>query len=217
MLSGVIAARPDQPDWRWRRAIALVDAAKLLPDSARTTADSLLAQAVAEAREAVRLAPDLAHAHFAVALALGQAGLSHGARDRVRDAATIREAALRALALDPDHDGAWHVLGRWHADIRRLSGVERFVARRILGGATFGDATWEGAIRALEQAVALRPDWIFHRLDLALVLRDAGRSPEALPHLEAIPSLPIRDAADGRYRAQAGDLLRQLRQPDRRG
>jgi len=46
-------------------------------------------------------------------------------RDRIRDAEAIRTAALRALELDPGHDGAWHVLGRWHAEImRRFESLE---------------------------------------------------------------------------------------------
>ncbi|MEK6597802.1 MAG: hypothetical protein AABY91_05675 [Gemmatimonadota bacterium] len=210
-LIRLVTDEPDRAEWRWRLAMALVDAGKVLPDRQRPERDSIYARAVSAAWEAIRLAPDGAQGHFALAAALGRATLTRGIRDRIRDAEAIRTAALRALELDPGHDGAWHVLGRWHAEIMRLSGLERFIARRILGGGILGEASWDQAVHGLDQAVALRPDWIYHRLDLAEVLIKAGRPEAARPHLEAIAGLAPVDPLDPEYRATAAELLRKLR------
>lgn len=187
-----------------------MDQAKVLPDERRVERDSLYALAVAAARDAIRLDPAGAQGHFALGAALGRASLTRGSRDRVRDAGTIRTALLQALAIDPTHDGAWHAVGRWHAEVMRLSGLSRFMARNILGGAVLGEASWDRAIRALGQAVSLRPEWIHHRLELAEVLIDAGRPASAVPHLEVIPRLASIDMLDDEYRSRAAELLRDI-------
>ena len=60
-----------------------------------------------------------------------------GKKERIRRAKIIRSEALRTLALDPSHDGAYHVLGRWNAEIMRLSGLSRFFAKHFLGARVF--------------------------------------------------------------------------------
>ena len=195
----------------WRAAIALVDIGKATPDDRKDRVrDSLYLVAEAYAQRAVRLAPRDANAHFALANALGKASLTKGKKERVRYALEIRDAAVQSLALDPRHDGSWHVLGRWHAEIERLSNVEEFFAKKFLGAKAFGEASYEEAARHLEQAVAIRPDYIFHRLDLAEVYVDMKRYADARGELDAIATLPTLDAMDPEYRRQAGALRSRI-------
>ena len=84
-------------------------------------------------------------------------------RERVKYAADIRTAAMDAIRLDPGHAGALHVLGIWNAEIMRLNGMARFVARNFLGGKVFEQASWAEARRNLELAVANDPGRITHR------------------------------------------------------
>jgi len=54
-------------------------------------------------------------ANFALAAAIGRASLTMGKKERIRRAAVIRDEALRTIAIDPRHDGAyqsWPVNGR---------------------------------------------------------------------------------------------------------
>ena len=97
----------------------------------------------------------------------------------MRLAVEVREAALEALALDSANAGAHHVLGVWHAEVRRLSGVERWLARRLLGGAIFEEASWEAAEGHLLTSVALDPGGLIHHQDLAKLYLDRGRTEEA--------------------------------------
>ncbi len=195
----------------WRAAIAGSDVALPLTRKAeRARRDSVLARAQVFARRAVRLAPDDPQALFALGLVLGNTALTRGTRERVRMAAEIRSLALQAVAADSNHDGAQHLLGRWNYEVMKLSGLERFIAKSILGGGVFGQASWEEARRRLERAVALDPARIYHRLDLARVLVARKEKTAGLSELRRIIELPDRVAADTTYRREASELLAKL-------
>ena len=195
----------------WRAALALIDLGKQSPDDhADPARDSLYARAERLARRAVQARPDDAQGHFVLANAVGRASLTKSKKERVRRATEIRSEALRAIELDASHDGAYHVLGRWNAEIMRLSGVARFFAKRFLGGAVFDQASWASAVSNMEKAVELNPTQIYHRLDLATVYADVGRYADARAQLERVASLPERDVMDAEYKREAAALLRKL-------
>jgi tetratricopeptide (TPR) repeat protein len=195
----------------WRAALALVDICKQIPAEVKDPVrDSLYAVAERYARRAVRLAPDLANGRFALAMALGESALTKSIREQVNHAIEIRTEGLRALELDPAHDGAMHVLGRWHAEIKRHAGIELFFAKRFLGGKVFDEASWPEAVRLLEAAVAWRPSFIFHRFDLALVYVDLKRYSDARGQLAVIPTLPTQDVLDPLYRIQSAQLRARI-------
>lgn len=195
----------------WRAAIARSDmAGGLIGGSERGRRDSLLARAERDARRATTLAPSNARALFALGMVLGNSALTRGIKQRVRLAVEIRDLALRALAADSTHDGAHHLLGRWHYEVKRLSGLQRFVARTFLGGGVMASASWAEAREHLARAVALDPTRIYHRLDLARVELATEDLAAARAELEAIALLPARVAADATNRREAAELLRKL-------
>jgi tetratricopeptide (TPR) repeat protein len=211
------AARLDSTNYEanWRAALALIDVGAETPDSVKSPArDSMYALAETYARRAVALRPDDADGHFVLADAIGRASLTKGKKERVERAREIRDEALKAIQLNPGHDGAYHILGRWNAEIMRLSGVQRFVAKNFLGGAIFNQASWNGAVANLERAVELDPQRIFHRLDLALVYIDVKRYPEAQIQLRRIAALPPTDPGDPGYKRQAAALLADITAQD---
>ncbi len=206
-----LALDPADYDANWRAAFALLDQGELIPDSVRgSERDSLFARAEVLARRAVAADSMGSEGHFAVAATVGRAALTMGRKERIRRAKIVREEALRTLALDPAHDGAYHVLGRWNAEIMRLSGFSRFFAKRFLGAGIFGQASWERAIENLQKAVELDPGRIYHRLELARVYADRKRYQEARDQLERISSLPDRELLDPLYRERALELQRKI-------
>lgn len=211
LFEGVLQGNPGSYEANWRLAHVLVDQGKVVPDSvASAPRDSLYRMAVSYARRAVTANPDGADGHFILAASLGRSSLTQDTRARVRSAIEIRSEALRALAIDPAHAGAYHVLGRWHAEIRRLSSVERFVARSFLGGGVLKEASWEEAERNLRLAVQHGPRRIYHRLDLARILIDRDKLTEAREQLEAIAMMPLDEPMDTQYQEDARMLLRRL-------
>jgi len=201
----------------WRAAFALLNIGKRIPDEEKSRwRDSLYSEAEQLARRAVELENLDPQGHYVLALATGRTSLTKDVRERVMQARNIRVEALKTLELDPEHDGAYHVLGRWHWEIMRLSGFERFWAKNVFGAKFFSLASWDGAIDNLERAVKFNPTYIYHRLKLAELLVERKRYAEAATQLEIIPTLPTTDYMDPSYRAEAAALLAGLDSPERR-
>jgi FimV-like protein len=164
------------------------------------------------AQLAVRADSTSAEAWFHLARALGRTALSVGVRDRVRYAVDVRKYAMNALAINPDHAGALHVLGMWNAEVKRLNGFELFFARRFLGGGVMGQANWQDAVSYLERAVAVDPDRLVHRLDLAGIYADVGEKEKARASLESVIAATTRtDFNDVLYKRQAEERLKRIR------
>jgi tetratricopeptide (TPR) repeat protein len=188
----------------WRASIVLLDQGEQIPDSVRSSRrDSLYTEAETLAHRAVAADSMGADGHFALAAAVGRASLTMGKKERIRSAPIIRDEALRTIALNPRHDGAYHILGRWNAEIMRLSGLSRFLAKSLLGAGIFREASWEGAVSNMEQAVALDPGRLYHRLELAQIYVDRKRYPEARTQIQEIEGLPDREIMDSVYRREA--------------
>ena len=183
-----------------RAVLAAVDSGQFAAPERRTR---LYAVAQRLADSAVKVAPRSADAHAVRAIALGRTALALGPSDRTRYAVEVRREALAALTLDPDHAGALHVLGMWHAEVLRLNPVARLAARTLLGGAVFAEADWAVAQRSLERAVALEPTRITHRLDLAGILADRGDAAGARTQYAWILAATPREYNDAQYQRLA--------------
>jgi len=210
-LAAALEREPGSYEANWRMAVTLMNLGALASDPAvHARRDSLYAAAETYARRAIAAKGDGADGHFALAAALGRTALTRSTHDRIQLAGEIRAEALRAIALDPRHDGAYHVLGRWNAEVERLSGFDRFMARHFLGGAVLGSASWDNAERYLRLAVRYAPTRIYHRLDLAEVLVDRHEWSAARVELDAIAALPPLEPLDRGYKAQAARLEAQV-------
>jgi regulator of sirC expression with transglutaminase-like and TPR domain len=102
-------------------------------------------------------------------------------------------------------------MGVWNAEVMRLNGLSRMIARNFLGGQVFAEANWDNAQRYLEQAVALDPNRIAHRLDLAAVYADRNQKAKAIEQYEWIGRAPVTDFNDPNYKADAARRLTALR------
>jgi tetratricopeptide (TPR) repeat protein len=161
----------------WKSSRSLADLAEYEADKAKRA--DMYRRAERLARLAVAVNPNDAEARFHLARALGRVALSHGPKDRVKFGKAVREQALEALRLDPDHPGALHVMGMWHAEVRRLPGIARFFAKSFLGGQILGSARWDEAVRLLSRAVEVDPQRLAHHLDLARIYRDTDELEQA--------------------------------------
>lgn len=203
------AAEPSTYMELWQAAAAAVDQGEFEKNAA--TRSALYAKATGYARRAVALNPGDPEGHFHLSRALGRTALALGPRERVKYGIEVRDEALAALKIAPRHPGALHVMGVWNAEIMRLSGISRAVARAFLGGQVFSTASWSEAVRYLELAVEVEPTRLVHRLDLARIYRDIDRTNDARAAYRAAIAAPASDANDAVYRQQATDELKKLR------
>jgi tetratricopeptide (TPR) repeat protein len=203
-----IAVDPTNYEALWKASRSEIDLAETRAKGAAL--DVLLTAGQQHAEAAVRARPTHAEGHFSLARALGRRALSVGARDGIRLSRIIREAALAALKIDPMHPGALHVLGMWHAEIMRISGLSRMFARTFLGADIFTQASWDEAQRLLEASVQHDPDRIIHRLDLAGIYADRGDTKRARDLYLRIASAPLVEPNDDLYKKQAAERLNRL-------
>jgi regulator of microtubule dynamics protein 3 len=198
----------------WKAARAIADIAKQIEgnaDSLKQRRDSLYTVGRGFAERAIRSDSLGADGHYALAMVLGRLSRTKGSKERVRYAKLIYDEATRAVTLNPNHDGAHHVLGAWNAEVKRLSGIQRFFAKALFGGGFMSVATWDDAVKHLERAVALNPQHIYHRLELAEVYTDLEQYTKAREQLTIIPTLPIRDVLDAQYKEDAAALLADIK------
>lgn len=200
-----LAADPRNFDALWKASRSAVDIGSYSPDNTRRSA--LFASAEQYARRAIALDANSPEGHFALARALGKTALAQSARSRVKYATAIRSEALECLRHDAAFAGCLHVMGMWNAEVMRLNGITRMIAKNFLGGQVFGTASWANAISYMEKAVAADPRRIVHHLDLAGVYRDTGDNTRARAELQTVLKLPPTDVNDGHYKEEARKSL----------
>jgi tetratricopeptide (TPR) repeat protein len=203
-----LSADPRNFDALWKASRSAVDIGSYSPDNAKRSA--LFASAEQYARRAIALNPTSAEGHFALARALGKTALAQSPRARVKYATTIRSEALECLKYDATNAGCLHVMGMWNAEVMRLNGFTRMVAKNFLGGQVFGSASWANAISYMQKSVAADPDRIVHHLDLAGIYRDTGDKTRERAELEIVLRLPATDVNDRHYKDEARAELGSL-------
>ena len=195
-----VAESPKNYEALWKAARTAIDLGTPAPDAAKRNA--LFVRAEQYGRRAVAVNPGDAEGHFVLAWALGKTALTQSARGRVKYGTDVRAQALECLRLKPDHTGCLHVMGVWNAEVMRLNGLVRLIAKNILGGRVFGSASWGEAVRYMEAAVAGDPQRVVHRLDMGEIYRDTGDKVRARTQFETGLRLPATEYNDRRFKAE---------------
>jgi regulator of microtubule dynamics protein 3 len=198
----------------WQAARAIADVAKQIqdkPDSLKHRRDSLYSVGRGYAERAIRADSTHADGHYVLAMVLGRLSRTKGSKERVRYAKIIFDEATKAVTINPSHDNAHHVLGAWNAEVKRLSGIQRFFAKALFGGGFMSVANWDDAVKHLQRAIEINPQHIYHRLELAEVYTDLGRYSKAREQLLVIPTLPNVDVLDAQYKEDAAALLEDIK------
>ena len=156
-----------------KAAYDAVDLGEFDPSEQRR--DTLYREAEEYARRAVALNSTDAEGHFQLARAIGRRALTMGKRDQVKFASEVYSEAQTALRFESQ---ACRRAARDGRVERAHHAAERHLAHdraNVLGGKVFGEASWDKAQKDLEEAVALDPNRITHRLDLGMVYADRDR------------------------------------------
>ena len=206
LYAEILEESPEHYEAMWRLARAHADVGKTLEDDPKR-AYYLKADSIAS--RCISLYPDSAQAHFVKAIALGRRALFEGGKKKVELSKEIEIAAKRTIELNPNHGGAYHVLGRWNYGIATLNWFLKAAAKVIYGGLPNG--TLEGAVDAFQKAIIAEPDLIIHRLELARTLIELDRYEDARNHLNKVLELKPKQWEDEKHAEEAKQMLKKIR------
>jgi tetratricopeptide (TPR) repeat protein len=202
-----VARDPRNHEALWKAGRTLIDLGEL--EEKGNSQKDKYNKALKYAERAIQMNPDGADGHFVRAYALARVALFEGGRTKIRLSKEVKAEALRAVDLNPLHDGAYHILGMWNYDVADLNFIERAIANTLLGGVP-KDASFENAAHYYELALQANPDNIHHHLEYARTLLRLGRREEARSALQTAVDLPGRDLDDPAHKQEAKNLLRKL-------
>lgn len=147
----------------------------------------------------------IAEGHFQLARAQGRVALFKGVFKSASLAKQVKREADKTLALDPKHDGAYHILGRWN---REVAQKPKFL-RSAIG---LGEADKKAGIECFKKAIELNPNYINHHLEYGISLMDIGKKDEARAEFETCLKLPAPRPLDLEYQNEAKEYLARITQ-----
>ena len=170
------------------RAISLKD------DRAASAALDAIEGPARAAAEASLLDPA---AQYNLAVVVAARSDREGGRRKVAAAVQLQSQAQRVIALVPDHPGAHYLLARLYAAIKRLDGLKRFVASRMLGGKAILNPPWSQIQSLFEVAEGGDPCEAEHHYELAVLYRE--QHSQALANIELQHVLDLTGNGDSRW------------------
>ncbi|MDZ7260831.1 MAG: hypothetical protein ONB05_01745 [candidate division KSB1 bacterium] len=191
----------------WKLARSYIDTGEKASDEKEQK--SLYLKAERLARKAVAVYPDSAEGHFQLSVAVGRVGLLEGGKKKVELSKEVKTEAEKALELDPKHDGAHHVLARWHREVANLNWALKAFAKILYGG--LPPASNEKAIEHFKKAIEIKPEHINHHLELGITYKMLDQWDLARAEFQKVLDLPIGDADDPEHKTEAKKLLDEIK------
>lgn len=158
--------------------------------------------------KSLKLNPTDAESNFAMAVAMGRMALISGAKDKVAASRDIKNYADLAIKYNPNHAGAWHVLGKWNYEVANLNFAERAIANSLFGGIPDGDIN--KSIDCYNKAINLDPNDILYYLDLATAYHNIESDSKAIETLKKALALKPRFEDDANYLVQCKKLMDEI-------
>jgi tetratricopeptide (TPR) repeat protein len=165
--------------------------------------------AVDYAKTAAALGPNDSDAQLAVAISYGKLQPLEGIGARIEASRIIKQAADKAIRLDPRCDLGWHVLGRWHRVLADLNPVKRALAQAAYG--KLPDSTYAEAAGCFEKAIELNPSRLMHYVELGRVYADMGRTADARHFITTGLAMRDTEKDDPETKQEGRELLAKLR------
>ncbi|RYZ00122.1 MAG: hypothetical protein EOO11_02685 [Chitinophagaceae bacterium] len=159
------------------------------------------------AQRAIQVAPAAADGYYVLAVAMGRLALSQSGKQRVHSVKEIRANVEKALALNPRHGRAWHVLGKWHYEVSNLGMFEKAALKVVYGG--LPAASLKESIAAYERAKLYEPNFALNFLELAKAYHRNDQDDKAIELLRILPAVPNKTLDDARIKTEGARLLKE--------
>lgn len=207
LYKSLIQEHPEDVEIVWKTSMLYVRVGGRMENEDER--DRYFDKALRNARKALSLDDSLADVHFNYAVVLGKIADHQSAEEAMEASENIRKHSEKALDLDPNHEGAMHVLGMWHKRMANLSFIERAAVNTLYGGVP-ESASNEKAEKYLIKAAESDPDMITYNLELARFLSEQGETKRAKQRLEKVIQMEPRFKDDPYNKKEAEELLSQL-------
>ena len=181
----------------------------LMSDATKIPEKRLLGTtALTYAQRAMALAPNDPETHLALAISYGKLLPLEDTSQRIATSRQVKIAADKVIALDPNNDLAWQVLGRWYLGLAELSKVERAWARVAYG--KLPPAKYEDAVRCFEKAIALNTNRLMHYIELGRTYAQMGRDADARKFITQGLAMPDTEKDDAETKKLGRQVLKKL-------
>ena len=160
------------------------------------------------ALHAAEIAPKNSEAQLSPAISYGKMLPYMKTKDQVDATPKIKAAVDKALALDPENDTAWHILGRWNRVLADINSIKRVLAKAIYGSLPV--TTNEEAERCLKKAIAINPRRLMHYIELGRIYAQMGRKQEAEAFLRKGLAMPEQEKDDAEQKELGRQALKKL-------
>lgn len=169
---------------------------------------ALAQKALAYAERAVAADPHNGTAELLVAVSYGRLTKLVDSRTKVAYSKLIKQHAEKALALDPNDDLAYYVLGAWNYELANLNPFLRTMAKWIYGGVPA--ASNAEAVSCFKKAMALNPRRVANYVELGRTYAAMGKTAEARALLLQSLAMPDPGKSDPYARKRAQTALKKL-------
>jgi tetratricopeptide (TPR) repeat protein len=160
------------------------------------------------AQRAAEIAPKNSEAQLSPAISYGKMLPYMKTKDQVDATPKIKTAVDRALALDPNNDTAWHILGRWNRVLADVNSIKRVLAKAIYGD--LPATTNEEAERCLKKAIAINPNRLMHYIELGRIYAQMGRQREAQQFIRKGLAMPEQEKDDAEQKELGRQALKKM-------
>ncbi len=157
------------------------------------------------AERALNLDQNRAESHKWYGILIGRVGELEGTKQKIKNSYKVAEHTLRAIELDPEDDGNYHVMGRWHITLADLSWIERTVAKIVY--ATPPKASFKEARSYFQKAIDLDPEDIRNYLWLGKTLEKLKDKDSAAAAYQKAVDLTAETESEKIQQKEARELL----------
>ena len=160
------------------------------------------------AEKALKIGDDRAESHKWYGILIGRVGEIEGTKQKIENSYPMAEHTQKAIELDPDDAGNYHVMGRWHFALADLSWFERTIASIVY--ATPPEASFEEARDYFKQAIAKDPEDIRNYLWLGKALEELKDEDGAGQAYKQALGIEASSDSDKILQKEAKELLEDL-------
>ena len=208
-LQAYLKANEEEPEnttYIWKIVREYADRGIFADDDDQMKADYI--EAEQWARKCVSMAPEDGNCHLYLAVAVGRIAESESGKTKVKLSREVNEEAAKSIDLNPNLDGAYHVLGRWNREVVALPWYLKAAVKMFLGG--LPSATNEEAVKNFNMAINLRPDRMLHYFELGVTYKYMGDKEKAKKNFEKTLSMDLVERKDEERQKEAKKYLSKL-------